>query len=78
MSRTTVTILLGTVLVAVPILAYWAYVYAYEQHTLPKEYPWLSDLGRYLRLIAAIGLALEAVAWFLLIRYTRKRPAITA
>jgi hypothetical protein len=78
MSRKTVVVVLGTVLVAVPALAYWAYVYAYEQQFLPKQYPWLTDLGRHLWTIAAIGLVLEAVAWVLLIRYATKRQAAAA
>ncbi len=78
MSRKTVAVVLGTLLVAAPVLAYWAYVYAYEQQYLFLQYPWPSELGRSLRTIAAAGLALEAVGWFALGRYVRKRPAITA
>jgi hypothetical protein len=78
MSRKTVVVVLGTVLVAIPVLAYRAYVYAYQEQFLPKEYPWLTDLGRHLWTIAAIGLVLEAVAWVALIRYATKRRAAAA
>jgi len=64
-------IVLGTILVMIPFLSWWGYCYAYEDHFLFKEYRWLSDLGKHLRVICLAGLILYTAAWLILVRYCR-------
>lgn len=64
-------IVLGTILATIPFLSWWAYCYAYEDQFLFKEYRWLSDLGRHLRVICLSGLVIYTAAWFMLVRYCR-------
>jgi len=63
---------LGTVLVAVPLLSWWAYCYAYEDQFLFKKYRWLSDFGRHLRLMGLLGLPVYGATWLMLVRYCRR------
>lgn len=65
-------LIFGTVLVSVPLLLWWAYCYAYVDHFLFKDYRWLSDLGRHLRLIGLLGLLVYGAAWLMLVRYCRR------
>ena len=70
-ARRIVGIVLGSILLTIPFLLYWAYSYAYEQEFLFKQYRWLSDLGRHLRVICLSGLIIYAAAWLMLVRYCR-------
>jgi hypothetical protein len=70
-ARTIVGIVLGAMLLTIPFSLYWAYSYAYEQQFLFKQYPWLSHLGRHLRVICLSGLFVYAAAWLMLVRYCR-------
>lgn len=76
--RRIVGVVVGVLLLALPVVAYGAYDYVYvREWWLVYHYPWLSDLGRYLRRIAAAGVVFEIIAWAALVRYVcgASRPA---
>ena len=64
--------LIAVFLLAVPIAVWWAYDWAYHGNFAFKTYPWLSDVGCYLRLIAGLGVCIEVIAWTALLRYAMK------
>lgn len=70
--RWVVTGLAALFLIAIPVVSYWAYDYAYCKHDLYKQYRWLSNIGRYLRLIAGMGICIWIAGWGMLFRYAKK------
>jgi len=62
----------GTILVAIPLLSWWAYCYAYEDHFLFKDHRWLSDFGRHIRLVGLLSLLVYGAIWLMLVRYCRR------